>query len=372
MLDAPKTLEDLKNKSFAESTLTVFRKVVFNIPVMPSKTLILLHTPKTAGTNLSYISDALSKVSPHFQITRFAVPRAEGRSPGYISNGWQGGLETARAKLQVTPHFCDEMNFISGHFPLGLHELLTQSAQYITLIRHPVERELSTANFDFQRGYVQKEHFEEYVLSALDNPQVRMIAGQMSDECTEETLEKAKSNIEKYFMLVGVTEMATQFMEVLASIQGWGPIAIAKAQVTGVKAVEDPSEKFVEHLSNKHQFDLQLYSWARQRWLNWYESAVAEVVSYSQNEKVLCLASDYATTKTPIQMTVYQIDTYNGNQPPGLVEISQNHTKAEAPKTPMVDSPLILNQFSSMPISKVEPGISEDKTTSVAHLRQSY
>ena len=75
----------------------------------------------------------------------------------------------------------------------------------------------------------------------IDNPQVRLIAGTecMTRVCNAETLAKAKENIERHFLLVAPHEDVNSFIQILASVQGWGSLAYAPLQITREKAVEE-------------------------------------------------------------------------------------------------------------------------------------
>jgi hypothetical protein len=82
--------------------------------MLPSNTIIFVHPPKTAGTNICFMAEALSKNSNSFKCIRFAVPRVPMRSPGFISEGWSGGLESAFNALRADPDYCKDKNFISA------------------------------------------------------------------------------------------------------------------------------------------------------------------------------------------------------------------------------------------------------------------
>jgi hypothetical protein len=150
-----------------------------------------------------------------------------------------------------------------------LHEQIQKPAQYICLVRHPVDREISDANFAYQRNYIESEQVESYLLDKmLDNPQVRMIAGReyMKGPCTEETFAKAIKNIEKDFLLIAPSEEIDTFLQILSTIQKWGPIAYAPMQITQQKAIDRPSEALKQQLLDKHQWDLKLYEWVNTHW----------------------------------------------------------------------------------------------------------
>lgn len=321
---------DKKTLSFAYPKLEVLLPVRLRTRLEPVETVFLIHLPKTGGTNLDALTVALAKMGK-LKHHRFAVPRQKNVSPNRITAGWIGGLQTAKEKLREEPNFCKDLNFITGHFPLGLHKLTgTGSAKYVFIMRDPISRELSCVNFAHQREYVSRADAEEYILNNLDNPQTRMLAGEehMSGDCTEKTLEAAKRNIMEHCLLGGVTEDTNAFIQILASIQDWGPVALCRSQVTGVKVFDQISIELQKKLEEKHKFDLQLYAWVKQRWYDWKTQNLdsASVAAMDPTLKnVLCVDSDFVNTRTPVFRSLDEIAVYNQGMPDRLVQVQQVH-----------------------------------------------
>lgn len=325
--------EDKKrNRSYADPKLQVLLPLKLKSNVASSADmLIFIHPPKTGGTNINFITEALCKTKPGFKAKRFSAQRVEGQSSIKITDNWSGGLTAAIDALEKDYSCIKDVNFISGHFPFGLHNYINIESKYIVLIRNPIDRELSFTNFNFQRGCVNEKDAVEYLLTAnIDNPQTRMLAGQqfMTGLCDESTLELAKLNIEKYFLLAGITEDTNLFIQILASIQQWGPIAISKPQVTGEKVIERLSEDLIQSLKDKHSYDIKLYEWVRERWNAWKEEnilAYQSTENYSDTEKILCITADFATTKEYKMLSFAEIEEYNRYVPDGLVSVSQKY-----------------------------------------------
>lgn len=318
-----------KNRSFATQKIEILRPVTFTAPIEPCDRIILIHPPKTGGTNLCFIADALSKMNPHFKSTRFSVPRVTGQSPGLITENWIGGLKSVENAMQMNPHACDGWHFISGHFPFGLHEMLDGPAKYIVLIRHPIERAISSTNFDYQRGYITKQDAKTYLLSAeIDNPQTRLLAGRafMHGACCDKTLEMAKHNLQNHFLLACVTEDTNSMIQVLASIQNWGALALPRHQVTGDKVIVELNTEMKALLENKHQYDVLLYDWVKTQWHLWKERHIHSVQEIS-TQKILCITPEFANTRMPKQMTEQEIEIYNQRLTEVLIEVSQNHSQ---------------------------------------------
>lgn len=292
---------------------------------VPVDQIIFLHIPKTAGTNLSNIASAVSKNTGQFHYQRLPVPRRTDRSPNLITSGWMGGLQP----LENNPHMLDEIPdrfFLAGHFPYGLHLYFSKPSKYITLIRHPLAREFSDANFAYQRGYINKERFAPYLLEEMiDNPQVRLIAGKeyMTGPCTQETLVKAKENIERDFLLAAPVEDVDDFIEILASIQGWGSLAFAPMQITREKASEKLDPLLSDTLIEKHKWDLQFYEWIQTRWYEWKKQVI--FAQKSPDARILTLMPDFLMNRKIVFLSPEEINSYNQSHSASeFLELNQN------------------------------------------------
>ncbi|MDB6081645.1 MAG: hypothetical protein JWO53_917 [Chlamydiia bacterium] len=295
----------------------------------PVDQIIFLHIPKTAGTNVDAIAKALSQNGErkNFHYQRLSVPRIQGRSPILMTTNWIGGLQ----QMEDDPHLLDKLPqpfFLTGHFPYGVHQFFSRPSKYVALIRHPLERELSSANFDYQRGYIDADEFESYLLEKMiDNPQVRLIAGReaMTGLCTEETLKKAKKNIEEHFLLAAPSEDVDTFIQVLAGMQGWGPVAYSPMQITREKVMPALSDSLTSILREKHKWDIALYEWVKTRWNSWKEQAALSSLPLSSEQKVLTLLPDYSSTNQAVFLSVSEIN--ERNQQHSADELLENNQK---------------------------------------------
>lgn len=292
---------------------------------VPVDRIIFLHIPKTAGTNLTKIAYAVSRQTGQFHYQRLPVPRRNDRSPNLITPGWMGGLQP----LENNPNLLSEIPdrfFLAGHFPYGLHLYFSKPSQYITLIRHPLARELSDANFAYQRGYIEKERFAPYLLEEMiDNPQVRLIAGKeyMTGPCTQKTLDKAKENIERDFLLAAPVEDVDDFIEIFASIQGWGSLAYAPMQITREKAAEKIAPALSDALIQKHKWDLQFYEWIKSRWYEWKKQTIA--AHKPPHEPILTLMPDFLMNRETLFLSLEEIHSYNlSHSADEFIELEQN------------------------------------------------
>lgn len=211
-----------QGKNYTKSNITYNTAKIKILPLVEllhhpnNHNMIFLHIPKVGGTNISYITEAYEGLNTK----RFSIPRHNNISPTLITENWIGSMHNLENNCYND--LCNQYNVISGHFPYGVHEFLSKKFRYITLVRHPIERELSSLNFDYQRGYIKnKTNAKNYILyNMLDNPQTRMLAGKkyMSGVCDINTLKIAKNNLDKHFMIAGVTDDTDTFIQVIASI----------------------------------------------------------------------------------------------------------------------------------------------------------
>lgn len=286
--------------------------------------IIFVHLPKTGGTNLVYAIDANRSISSY----RFSVPRVEGRSPNLITKSWIGGLATLKNECVNNQNECKAYRFISGHFPYGTHSYLKGKCDYVTLVRSPIDREISSVNFDYQRGYIKnKQEAVNYLLHVMiDNPQTRLLAGEeyMVGDCDYKTLEVAKYNIRKNFLLVGITEDTDIFIQALLSIMRLEPIAISRSQVTSRKIFGEISEDLRNQLIKKHKYDILLYEYAKQSWYEWKVKNIKSFTPISLEQKILTILPKYAKDEKINYMTPTEIELHNSKfSADSLIEIEQ-------------------------------------------------
>src|SRR5919108_6323105 len=95
--------------------------------------LIFLHIPKTAGTTLNRIIE--------WQYSPFAIYTMDPYRIRATAERFKRLPETRRRRLRV----------VRGHMLYGIHEFLPQGATYITMLRDPVARVLSSYYFILRR-----------------------------------------------------------------------------------------------------------------------------------------------------------------------------------------------------------------------------
>ncbi len=308
--------------SFASNKLKILPTVLLKKEFLdPAKPILFIHPPKTAGTNIANLAKAITIEQGTIEL-RAVVPKQEGKSPNLFIEGKVGGLETVKADPKCFDCSTKDVKFISGHMPLPSLEneftyFCIEGLNCIGIIRDPVDRELSSANFDYQRKYVEASEIQDYILNKpIDNLQTRLLAGEryMVGECNEETLEAAKQNILSRFKFVAPSEDVELVMSLLSTHFEIKHVAYARAQVTGIKVVDKTNTGLCEALRVKHHYDYSLYQWVREQWQVWkeeYIESIEEVEAY--DEQYLVLNPFFSQTKKPELMYLSQIEQLDGH-----------------------------------------------------------
>src|SRR5438477_7017615 len=95
--------------------------------------VIFLHVPKTAGTTLN-------------RLIEWEYPLFQMYSVDPVFFRWSAARLRKLSKERLR-----KIRVFKGHMLFGLHEVLPQSATYITVLRDPIERTLSA--YYFMRSY---------------------------------------------------------------------------------------------------------------------------------------------------------------------------------------------------------------------------
>jgi hypothetical protein len=183
-----------------------------------SQTVIFLHIPKNAGTSLRRI-----------------VERFYRKEDMYFIYTGDHGYSDKNAFLSLSNQEKKKIRIIYGHVSFGLHESLPQSFEYMTMLRDPVDRMISLfmhlskdSRLPYygrihQEGMRLKDFVESGVVVATDNHQTRVLSGIHAEfgKCTPAMLEAAKSNLEKYFSAVGISEYFRESILLLKETLAW-------------------------------------------------------------------------------------------------------------------------------------------------------
>lgn len=315
-------------KGFCESKLKILPKITLKDSVfIENVPMVFMHPSKTGGGNLDYIIKSFKKFSINYSTNRIICPDSPYRSYDVITEGCLGGITNFRKN----PNFYDiksnkKLEIITGAFPLPEQDYFGVEVNYVTIVRHPLDRMLSMANYLYQGGFIKKPDVERLLFKVeVDNLQTRFIAGEsyMSGECTQETFEKAKKNIDEKFKLVVPIEEVEILLSLFAAFFKVENIAQARANITGVKIVSKEDKELSDRILTRNAYDVQLYEYVQKHWNEWKEQHIEKIEdNISADKKYMVLAAEYYNKNHIQYMNLEQVQRY-GESDVGLVEGDQ-------------------------------------------------
>jgi len=242
-----------------------------DMPYIPRQGLmIFLHIPKTAGTTLSRIIRIKTGLWPLRHLMNHS------RTFGYYQIN---PIEKRLEYIQSLPdHQQRQIKLFQGHFGFGVHHQLPRPSFYVTILRDPIERVISSY-YQLRRGrpedaLAKDMSFEEFLTCDkdfgrfhVDNGQVRSIIGTDGNPDPSpfntlgpEALEKAKHNIAKHFAFVGLSERFDESALLLKQILGWKHCHYASANIApNRKKLEEFPAHVIEKARELNQLDIALY-----------------------------------------------------------------------------------------------------------------
>ncbi|HEX5176666.1 MAG TPA: hypothetical protein VFV83_06540, partial [Chthoniobacteraceae bacterium] len=202
-----------------------------------------------------------------------------------------------------------------GHMLFGLHAILPQPATYITVLREPVDRVLSS--FYFMRNYklhplYWKFRFEHWSLedfvrrSPRDNVQCKILAGvEYARPCTAEIYERAKENLLRCFSVVGLSERFEESLALMKLRFGWKLPRYASFNVSRTRPRKaDVPRSTLDLIEEKNSFDISLYQYAATMFETALTRHAAEVSQITRE-----LESARARTQTPLGSALFSVAT---------------------------------------------------------------
>lgn len=223
---------------------------------MKERILLYLHIPKTAGTTMNSILKQQYSQSETFN---------------YFSGDYKEFLTNLKENVENNP----KLKCVTGHYQFGIHKYIPRTFTYATMLRHPIERVLSTYYF-LRRDRthplyrtIKKISLKQFVLSEslgakylVYNTQTTFLSGQYPSDST--SLEQAKENLKKYFSIVGITENFDESIFLMKREFGWVDINYRPINVTNNRPkIQDVSEEVIEMIKSKNIFDFELYEYAK-------------------------------------------------------------------------------------------------------------
>jgi hypothetical protein len=222
-----------------------------------------LHIPKTAGMAL------YRRLRHHFGADAIYPLPADRDLPGVP--GDVGYLEQ-----RFDAHH-DEIQVVTGHFPLCVTEVLGVPFRTITLLRDPVERILSLLRHHEQRVDRFREipleeiYSDPFVLHGLVHNYMVKVLSLTSAEMTHgartmvsynrDRLERAQQNLERRIEVVGLQEDFEEFCGRLAARFGW---ELGEPSFPNRTAPVEVSDEFRKRVAHDNDMDIELYRFAEQ------------------------------------------------------------------------------------------------------------
>jgi hypothetical protein len=290
----PSTAEELPTPSTTPVRLKLATRLAGLRPTIDASrhTIIFTHVPKTGGTTLDHIMHATAAVGRR-RGRRLTFPR-EGVPPRNVRN----------QQFLSVDHLSDEQlsdcDYLSGHFPFGIHQRLKRPCLYVTLLRDPVARLLSNVRFGLDRGRWTKDTSVDSLIEEgrlIDNLQTRQIAGigDRAAPCTAETLTTALDNLRSHYAVVGITERFDETLKALITLLGWPDIAYSDRQVS--RTPSDPElEARVRTVAERHfALDMELYAFASALPVPWRADVLDGPAAASVRQGTVLLTSPVVT-----------------------------------------------------------------------------
>jgi hypothetical protein len=248
---------------------------------LAGKALLFLHIHKTAGTTLNRIIER--------EYNPFLVYTIEGGVIEWSIDHLKRLSERRRRALRV----------VKGHMSFGLHEFLPQPSTYITFLRDPIERCISSYSYSkgnpinpfYRRINDEKLDLAQFLRIAPwnNNLQCKVIAGvdrtdyrpfALFREMTQtgakapdpsldrwsnaETLRRAQDNLRQYFGFVGLTDRFPESLVVLKHLFGWKLSSYSsyrKSRNRPKRETFDPALLAV--VEERNQFDRALHEFGK-------------------------------------------------------------------------------------------------------------
>jgi len=221
---------------------------------MDREALIFLHIQKKEGKTPNQIIE--------WQYSPLSIYTIEPYRIRATAERFKRLSEQRRRRLQV----------VRGHLFYGIHEFLPQGATYITMLRDPVTRFLSSYYFILRRPLhpmhrkLKKERLgvEDFIRLTphRQNLQCRFIAGFGNGEiCDEQVLDVAKENLARSFSVIGLCERFEESLMLMAVTFGWEVPFYENRKVSKTRPMVEP--RLVDLIKEHNRLDVELYEFGK-------------------------------------------------------------------------------------------------------------
>jgi hypothetical protein len=184
----------------------------------------------------------------------------------FIDGPWAHLQRLSKKRLRKTRIF-------KGHMLFGLHAILPQPATYITVLREPVDRVISSYYFMrthklqplYWKFKVENWSLEDFVRrSPRENVQCKILAGvEYAKPCSAEIYETARENLVRYFSVVGLCERFEESLALMKLRFGWKLECYSSVNVSRSRPRKSEiSRSTLNLIEEKNSFDISLYDYA--------------------------------------------------------------------------------------------------------------
>lgn len=243
-----------------------------------SNPLVFVHLIKAAGTTLEMI---LKRQYGDSAAIEFGAPQEVVKK----LNDYDGWPEEQKSEIAV----------FMGHIHFKDRDKLPHPSTWITILREPVDRIMS--DYYYIRTHPEHE-FHDHVLSqnlslteflrsgiyrSLDNHQTKYLSGLVNSGYgiySSKTVALAKENLQKHFLVVGLTERFDESVILMKRALGWKTPYYVREKVTKNRPGRDSlSAEELSVIREYARMDLGLYEFARARF---EEQLAAQDSSFAQ------------------------------------------------------------------------------------------
>lgn len=196
-----------------------------------------------------------------------------------------------QAFLSLSDLARQQIRFVSGHVPFGVHRMFERPAKYVTIVRSPIDRVVSS--FYYIRNQpslpihtrIRGMTLDEYIDSRLGldpfDYQTRVLSGcpeldgdwlgcapPHAGDVGPEHLEAAKRNIDQHFIAVAPLSHFIELLLLMRRMYGWrlDQMLFSKVNVTKDRPIlSELRLETVERVRANNRFDTALYEWAEKR-----------------------------------------------------------------------------------------------------------